>query len=72
MFMAHGGPPMLTSMWCIKLHGLKYSILLFVTQAAKAQGGTQCNCLNVKESVLVAAVRNSNSASFTLCKLSCL
>jgi hypothetical protein len=72
MFMAHGGPPMLTSVWCIKLHGLKYSIVLFVTLAAKAQGGTQCNCLNLKVSVLVAAVQNSNSVSSTLCKLSCL
>lgn len=35
MLMAHGVPPVLVSMWCIKLHGLKYSILFMVTQAAK-------------------------------------
>jgi hypothetical protein len=35
MLMAPGGPPMLTSMWCVKLHGLNDRILLLVTQAAE-------------------------------------
>ena len=33
--MAPGGPHMLTSMWCIKLHGVNYRILLIVTHAAE-------------------------------------
>jgi len=33
--MAPGGPPMLASMWCIKLNGLNYRILLILTQDAE-------------------------------------
>jgi hypothetical protein len=36
LLMAPGGPPMLTTMWCIKLHGQNYRILLIVTHSVES------------------------------------